>query len=64
MRDPNVSARLSGVFMIYRKTSMDEELIAGVGVVLCIRSVLKEFWLVTAFKLAKTFPDTGVYVIC
>ena len=43
MQDPNVSAHLSGVFMIHRKTSMDEELIAGIGVVMCIRSLLKEF---------------------
>ena len=50
MQDPNVSAHLSGVFMIHRKNFMDEELIAGIGVVLCIRSLLKEFWLVTAFK--------------
>lgn len=50
MQDPNVSAHLSGVFMIHRKTSMDEELISGIGVVMCIRRMLKEFWLITAFK--------------
>ena len=50
MQDPNVSAHLSGVFMIHRKTSMDEELISGIGVVMCIRRMLKEFWLVIAFK--------------
>ena len=50
MQVPNVSAHLSGVFMIHRKTSMDEELISGIGVVMCIWSLLKEFWLITAFK--------------
>lgn len=50
MQDPNVSAPLSGAFMIHRKTSMDEELISGIGVVMCIRRMLKEFWLITAFK--------------